>query len=147
MRSKGFFAVFKYRVFERVVDGEETDDKHLPNEGRKKIIKVFYSMVCLILSYLIRFVQQIVGPFAIRDGFPVTELHSLVIPRRHVSDYFDLTKEELIAFNELLQTVREDILSKDASVKGFNIGVNAGAVFYVSSCDGNIDLITASGKM
>jgi len=104
-------------------------------------------MVCLILSYLIRFVQQIVGPFAIRDGFPVTELHSLVIPRRHVSDYFDLTKEELIAFNELLQTVREDILSKDASVKGFNIGVNAGAVFYVSSCDGNIDLITASGKM
>jgi len=66
--------------------------------------------------------------FAVRDVFPVTELHSLVIPKRHVSDYFDLTKEELIACNELLKTVREEILAKDASVKGFNIGVNAGAV-------------------
>ncbi len=66
--------------------------------------------------------------FAIRDGFPVTELHSLVIPRRHVSDYFELTKEELLACNELLRIVKEEILASDTSVKGFNVGVNSGLV-------------------
>jgi diadenosine tetraphosphate (Ap4A) HIT family hydrolase len=66
--------------------------------------------------------------FAVRDGFPVAELHSLVIPRRHVSDYFDLSKEELLACNELLRIVKEEILAKDPSVKGFNVGVNSGLV-------------------
>ena len=66
--------------------------------------------------------------FAIRDGFPVTELHSLIIPRRHVSDYFELSKEELLACNELLRIVKEEILARDASVKGFNVGANSGLV-------------------
>jgi len=66
--------------------------------------------------------------FAIRDGFPVTELHSLVIPRRHVSDYFELTEEELLACNELLRIVKEEILARDESVKGFNVGANSGLV-------------------
>lgn len=66
--------------------------------------------------------------FAIRDGFPVTELHSLIIPRRHVSDYFDLSKEELLACNDLLRIVKEEILARDTSVKGFNVGANSGLV-------------------
>ena len=66
--------------------------------------------------------------FAIRDGFPVTELHSLIIPRRHVSDYFELSKEELLACNELLRIVKEEILARDTSVKGFNVGANSGLV-------------------
>ena len=66
--------------------------------------------------------------FAVRDGFPVTELHSLIIPRRHVSDYFELSKEELLACNELLRIVKEEILARDESVKGFNVGANSGLV-------------------
>jgi diadenosine tetraphosphate (Ap4A) HIT family hydrolase len=66
--------------------------------------------------------------FAIRDGFPVTELHSLIIPRRHVVDYFGLTKEELFACNDLLLLVKEGILTSDPSVRGFNIGANSGLV-------------------
>jgi len=66
--------------------------------------------------------------FAVRDGFPVTELHSLIIPRRHVSDYFELSKEELLACNDLLRIVKEEILARDESVKGFNIGANSGLV-------------------
>jgi len=66
--------------------------------------------------------------FAIRDGFPVTELHSLIIPRRHVSDYFELSKEELLACNDLLRIVKEEILARDESVKGFNVGANSGLV-------------------
>jgi ATP adenylyltransferase len=66
--------------------------------------------------------------FAIRDGFPVTELHSLIIPKRHVSDYFELTEEELLACNDLLRIVKEEILARDESVKGFNVGANSGLV-------------------
>ena len=40
--------------------------------------------------------------FAIRDGFPVTDLHTLIIPKRHVADYFDLYQPELNAIHELL---------------------------------------------
>lgn len=66
--------------------------------------------------------------YAIRDGFPVTALHTLIIPNRHVADYFGLTREELLACDELLQLVRKDILHVDPLVQGFNIGMNAGAV-------------------
>ncbi len=65
--------------------------------------------------------------FAIRDGFPVTPLHTLVIPKRHAADYFSLTREELMACDELLRRLREMILRDDPSVAGFNIGINAGA--------------------
>lgn len=66
--------------------------------------------------------------YAIRDGFPVTPLHSLIIPRRHVQDYFGLTKEEREACYDLLLALRDSIQREDASVEGFNIGMNAGAV-------------------
>lgn len=64
--------------------------------------------------------------YVIRDGFPVTELHSLVIPKRHVPSYFDLTVEELNACNLLLQQIQLDICKLDSTVTGFNIGVNVG---------------------
>lgn len=64
---------------------------------------------------------------AINDGFPVTVGHSLVIPRRHVIDWFGLTPEEVLACNGLLQQLRQEIQTADHSVTGFNIGINAGA--------------------
>jgi len=64
--------------------------------------------------------------YAIRDGFPVTALHSLIIPKRHVGEYFGLTNDELLGCDSLLRAVRQEILATDASVKGFNIGMNSG---------------------
>lgn len=64
--------------------------------------------------------------FAIRDGFPVTPLHTLIIPKRHVLDYFGLTTDEVLACNDLLAAQREAILQTDPTVEGFNIGMNAG---------------------
>lgn len=63
----------------------------------------------------------------ILDGFPVTQGHSLVIPKRHVATYFDLNHEEVQACHELLSRMRAKILADDPSVAGFNIGMNAGA--------------------
>jgi ATP adenylyltransferase len=65
---------------------------------------------------------------AIPDGFPVTPLHTLVIPKRHVPDYFSLTETELLACFELLRLLRVKILAEDLSVHGLNIGINAGAI-------------------
>lgn len=65
--------------------------------------------------------------YAIRDAFPVTELHTLVIPKRHTADYFELDKDELLTCNEMLLQLKQDILKQDKSVTGFNVGINIGA--------------------
>jgi hypothetical protein len=40
--------------------------------------------------------------YSIRDAFPVTELHTLIIPKRHVSDYFDLYQPERNAVDHMI---------------------------------------------
>ena len=60
------------------------------------------------------------------DSFPVTNMHCLIIPKRHVKDYFELSKDEVIACNELIKKIKDQILLKDPLVKGFNIGTNVG---------------------
>lgn len=64
--------------------------------------------------------------YAIRDGFPVTPLHSLIIPKRHVVTYFDLSDEEVLACNDLMRQLKNSMLAEDDLIDGFNIGMNAG---------------------
>ena len=64
--------------------------------------------------------------FVIRDRFPVTPLHALVIPKRHVSGWFDLGPSERNACNDLLLRAKDAIREEDPSVAGFNVGVNIG---------------------
>jgi diadenosine tetraphosphate (Ap4A) HIT family hydrolase len=65
--------------------------------------------------------------FAIRDRFPVTPLHTLVLPRRHVANAFELDEAETAAILRLLADIRRDIERRDPGVEGFNVGVNIGA--------------------
>jgi diadenosine tetraphosphate (Ap4A) HIT family hydrolase len=65
--------------------------------------------------------------YVIFDGFPVTPLHSLIVPKRHVVDFFGLTKDELSACYELLQQTRSNLMGDDERINGFNVGMNAGA--------------------
>ena len=64
--------------------------------------------------------------YAVHDGFPVTPLHSLVIPKRHVVDYFGLSRPEVNACDSLIKTMRGQIQELDGTVSAFNIGMNAG---------------------
>ncbi len=66
--------------------------------------------------------------YAIRDGFPVTEGHTLFIPKRHVSDYFGLVQSEVNAINLLIQEQRTFLMASDSKIEGFNIGMNCGEV-------------------
>lgn len=61
--------------------------------------------------------------FAIYDGFPVNEGHTLIIPKRHTSNYFDLPLEEQIDCIELLNRVKK-ILQEKYNPDGFNVGIN-----------------------
>lgn len=65
--------------------------------------------------------------YVLWDGFPVTDFHSLIIPRRHAKDYFSLTRDEVIACDDLLRKVSDDLISRDPSITGFNIGANVGS--------------------
>jgi len=65
---------------------------------------------------------------AVRDAYPVTDLHTLILPRRHVTSYFDLAFPEINAISRLLVQMRVEIEACDSTVEGFNIGINSGYV-------------------
>ncbi len=65
--------------------------------------------------------------FAIADRHPVTPGHMLIIPRRHVIDWFGLTEQERRDADALLHQLRARIMATDPTVTGFNIGMNCGA--------------------
>ena len=79
--------------------------------------------------------------YASYDSYPVTDLHCLIIPKRHIKDYFKLTDEEIIACNELIKKIKKEIVIKDDTVKGFNIGTNLGKVAGQSVMHCHIHLI------
>ena len=79
--------------------------------------------------------------YASYDSYPVSDYHCLIIPKRHIKDYFDMTNDELIACNNLIQIVKNEILSTDINVKGFNIGTNAGKIAGQSIMHCHIHLI------
>ena len=64
--------------------------------------------------------------FAMKDDFPVSAGHVLIIPKRHVADYFDLTSEEVAAMQAMMKDVKSR-LDAELSPDGYNIGVNVNA--------------------
>ena len=79
--------------------------------------------------------------YASTDSYPVSKFHSLIVTKRHVENYFELTTEEIQACNELILKTKENILKEDTTVKGFNIGTNAGKVSGQSIMHCHIHLI------
>ncbi len=80
-------------------------------------------------------IGEIATAFAIRDKFPVSDGHSLIIPKRNVSNYFDLQFHEQSACWFLVNLVKQEIEDK-YNPSGFNIGINIneGAGQTVSHC-------------
>jgi len=62
----------------------------------------------------------------IRDGFPISPGHTLIIPKRHLASFFELTNSERQALFDLLEQAKTDI-DKEFSPAGYNIGINDGA--------------------
>jgi len=72
-----------------------------------------------------RFITESATAFAIFDKYPVNEGHALVIPKRHVSDYFELVPREQSALWLMINRVKKKI-DEEFEVDGFNVGINVG---------------------
>lgn len=61
----------------------------------------------------------------VRDGFPISKGHTLIIPKRHITSFFECSEEERAALMGALDAVKRDL---DHSLKpdGYNIGINDG---------------------
>ncbi len=76
--------------------------------------------------------NRVVGEYesfqVIRDIYPVTPLHTLIISREHKKTYFDLSVAEANELHQILHEQKALIESEDSSVEGFNIGANVNEV-------------------
>ena len=62
--------------------------------------------------------------YVFRDKFPVSKGHILIIPKRHVSSFFELFTPEVNSCIRLLNEAKRRIEKEDSTVAGFNIGIN-----------------------
>lgn len=72
-----------------------------------------------------RIVQSSGLGWVVRDAFPISPGHTLIIPKRHVGSFFSLTGEERLALLNLLDSAKEQ-LDRDVQPAAFNIGINDG---------------------
>lgn len=61
----------------------------------------------------------------IRDGFPISPGHTLIIPKRHIGSWFEISKDEQLGLLELLERAKT-ILQIEFNPDGYNIGINDG---------------------
>lgn len=71
-------------------------------------------------------VDEYSSVIAIKDNYPVSDGHLLILPKRHSTDYFSLTEEEKRDADRLIQICRRRISYTDSTVAGFNVGMNCG---------------------
>ena len=64
--------------------------------------------------------------FASYDTYPVSKYHALIVPKRHVENYFELNNEEVLACDALLKELKKKLEYKDNTIEGFNVGSNSG---------------------
>ena len=84
-------------------------------------------MSCIFCNYLNNnnYIMDNKLAFAIYDNFPVNQGHVLIMPKRHFSNYFDATHEEVLAFYDLTNKIKK-LLDDEFKPSGYNIGINIG---------------------
>lgn len=70
---------------------------------------------------------QTESTIAFRDAYPLSNGHTLVVPRRHVSSLFDLPEEEQQRIWHQVAVVHR-LLREAFNAGGFNVGLNDGQV-------------------
>ena len=64
--------------------------------------------------------------FATFDSYPVSKFHVLIVPKRHVKNYFELSNDEFVACNKMIMLSKNKIEQEDQTIEGFHIGSNTG---------------------
>lgn len=73
-----------------------------------------------------RVIDESATAIVIRDGYPVSPGHTLLIPKRHTGSFFDLSEQERGDLLSLLDRAKA-VLDKEFQPQGYNIGINEGA--------------------
>ena len=73
-----------------------------------------------------RIVAELDSVWAVKDRYPVSEGHLLVIPKRHSADWFGMSPDKKQDADVLIDHLRETLLASDGTINGFNIGMNCG---------------------
>lgn len=102
----------------------DTDDTDFRNNREKYQTRKSNCIFCNLGSDRVLFQNELA--YLILDKFPVTDLHCLIIPKRHSSDFFEINQTELNATKNLIHRAKEYIVKNDRLVDGFNIGYNCG---------------------
>jgi predicted RNase H-like nuclease/diadenosine tetraphosphate (Ap4A) HIT family hydrolase len=101
--------------------------KHATQNDRDNHISQADCAFCyLIQNNSERVIRENEFAFVIRDGYPISEGHTLIIPKRHVDSFFSITREERDGLFELVEEAKQ-ALDKIYGPDAYNIGVNDGA--------------------
>ena len=73
-----------------------------------------------------RLIDENTTAMVIRDGYPVSPGHTLLIPKRHTGSFFDLAEQERGDLLALLDRAKR-VLDAELQPQGYNIGINDGA--------------------
>lgn len=74
-----------------------------------------------------RFILENEHAVVVHDGYPVSPGHSLIIPKRHISSFFETNPEERSGLLQLLDDMRM-VMLRERKADGFNVGINDGEV-------------------
>lgn len=112
LNSKSFFKnenceIYKYQHYNQLQRSENPNCPFCNPEAERELI------------------VESATAYAIYDKFPVNDGHALIIPKRHIEDYFDLTFKEQAACMFMLNKVKE-IVSDRLKPNGYNVGINVG---------------------
>lgn len=101
-----------------VISAKESHDKHLNKEHEC----IFCNLPTARIQYQDEYIQ------VLRDAYPVSNGHTLIIPQRHVATALDLTDVESVRILKKCREVCESLRNEDSSIEGFNLGFNVGRV-------------------
>ena len=72
-----------------------------------------------------RVIEEIGSAIAIRDAYPVSQGHTLLMPKRHIGSFFELSAMERSDILNLLDCTKV-MVDKEFQPQGYNIGINDG---------------------
>jgi diadenosine tetraphosphate (Ap4A) HIT family hydrolase len=73
-----------------------------------------------------RIVEEHYSVWAVKDGYPVSEGHHLIIPKKHASDWFLIPEKERRDADALIRILKNRLSESDQTITGFNVGINSG---------------------
>ncbi|MBR5920510.1 MAG: HIT domain-containing protein [Bacteroidales bacterium] len=115
--------VLPYRSLFKNENCEIYEYRHFNHTQYKRLYRLDKECVFCQLAPEVELLSETATAVAFLDGYPVCEGHTLIVPKRHVANYFDLTIHEQRALWLLVNRCKK-ILTERYNPDGFNVGVN-----------------------